>query len=145
MYREAYSVNRTMKTKEERFFVIQKYFDLKDQAFADRLHLTRDNIAKIKKGQKIGSRTQEKLFLYFPEISKDWFELGRGEMLNEVVEIAKEPEIPYQKSHDGLAPIITDAKKAFIKYYEQMDLINKLMSSKQDEFIEVYHFLNKTK
>ena len=144
MYSAAYSKTKTMETKEERFFAVQKHFDLTDQAFADRLEIKRDNIQKIKKGQKIGPKTLAGLYKGFPEINKDWFELGRGEMLNKVVQIAEEPVEPYQKSHEE--PMLSmKASTAFTKYYEQVELIRKLLDSKQDEFIEIYTFINKLK
>ena len=48
-----------------------------------------------------------------------------------------------QDDGDDYPKIVTNAKIAFVKYYEQMNLITKLMQSKQEEYQEVYETLNK--
>lgn len=95
----------------------------------------------------------------FPEINARWLELGEkgGKMLltnyesdtvQNAIQIAAEkagynPILTTQDDGEDYPKIVTNAKKAFVSYYEQISLINKLMQSKQEEYQEVYEHLIK--
>lgn len=95
----------------------------------------------------------------FPEINARWLELGEkgGKMflsnyesntVQNAIQIAAEkagynPIHTTQDDGEEYPKIVTNAKTAFIKYYQQMNLISQLMQSKQEEYQEVYEHLIK--
>lgn len=135
------------------------------QAFADKCGFGLSSVQKLKASAfekdlgenskvKLGKTNIDKILAAFPEVNKDWLLFGHGSMitkeyvLNEPVKYVAEHK-SYNSIHttqDDTEPyptITTNAKKAFISYYEQMNLISRLMQSKQDEYQEVYEHLIK--
>lgn len=139
---------KTMDTKELRFLSVKDHYGItSDTRFGKMIGVQRDTIAKIRSGKiQFTGKTREGFEKAFPKINMNWIDLGEGSMLIEseepLMQIAQEPELPYQKKHNDKM-ITISATKAFTSYYEQINLIRKLLDSKQEEFIEVYEHLAK--
>ena len=78
---ELYEVNVA---KIERFEKVLKFNRLTKSEMAERLGIHQSNLSKILLGKRpIGKSMDAKFILAFPEISKEWFLHGTGNMLND--------------------------------------------------------------
>lgn len=159
-------MNTQLDSLEKRAWKVFEYSKaVSMQAFADKCGFGLSSVQKLKasalekdlgKNSKVnlGKINIDKILAAFPEVNKNWLLFGQGSMLtkeyvvNEPVKYVAEHK-SYNSIHttqddtESYPTITTNAKKAFINYYEQMSLINKLMQSKQEEYQEVYEHLIK--
>jgi plasmid maintenance system antidote protein VapI len=147
-----------METRKERFLSLIKHYDLTPPRFAKLVGISIGIIDMIKADKRsVSSKMCEKVVAKFPEVNLEWLELGKGKMLiksygqnteQNTIQIAAEkagynPIHTTQDDGEEYPKIVTNAKTAFIKYYQQMNLISQLMQSKQEEYQEVYEHLVK--
>ena len=146
-----------MKTKGERLQLIMSEYELSNVDVANITGLSKAFISDIKLGKKgVSDEVISTICKKLPSLNFEWFKFGEGSMYlkndtqNKTL-IAAEPGekagynsiLTTQDDGDDYPKIVTNAKIAFVKYYEQMTLITKLMQSKQEEYQEVYETLNK--
>lgn len=159
-------MNTQLDSLEKRAWKVFEYSKaVSMQAFADKCGFGLSSVQKLKasalekdlgKNSKVnlGKINIDKILAAFPEINKNWLLFGQGNMLNNeyasnthiniVAEKASyNPIHTTQDDGDDYPKIVTNAKKAFVSYYEQMNLISRLMQSKQEEYQEVYEHLIK--
>lgn len=147
-----------MDTRKERFLSLITYYKVSAPRFAKLVGISIGIIDMIKADKRsVSSKMCEKVVAKFPEVNLEWLELGKGEMLVKVygqnteqntIHVAAEkagynPIHTTQDDGEEYPKIVTNAKTAFIKYYQQMNLISQLMQSKQEEYQEVYEHLTK--
>jgi len=146
-----------MKTKGERLQQIMSEYQLSNVDVANITGLSKAFISDIKLGKKgVSDEVIATICKKLPSLNPEWFKFGEGTMYlkndtqNKTL-IAAEPGgkagyNPIFTTQDDTEPyptITTNAKKAFVNYYEQMNLISRLMQSKQEEYQEVYEALTK--
>jgi DNA-binding Xre family transcriptional regulator len=146
-----------MKTKGERLQQIMSEYQLSNVDVANITGLSKAFISDIKLGKKgVSDEVIATICKKLPSLNPEWFKFGEGAMYlkndtQNKTPIAAEPaeKAGYNPIHttqdDGgdYPKIVTNAKTAFIKYYQQMNLISQLMQSKQEEYQEVYEALTK--
>jgi DNA-binding Xre family transcriptional regulator len=145
-----------MKTKGERLQLIMSEYQLSNVDIANITGLSKAFVSDIKLGKKgVSDEVIATICKKLPSVNFEWFKFGEGTMYlkndtQNKTPIAAEPaeKAGYNPIHttqdDGDYPkIVTNAKKAFVSYYEQMNLISKLMLSKQEEYQEGYEHLAK--
>ena len=70
--------------KCDRMQKIMRYYKMSQTQLADKLEVNQSNLSAILRGKRPCRRIMDdKFLLSFPEISKEWFLRGEGEMLNE--------------------------------------------------------------
>lgn len=70
--------------KCERMQKIIRYYKMSQTELAERLDVNQSNLSAIIRGKRpCGKIMDDKFLLSFPEINKEWFLTGEGDMLNE--------------------------------------------------------------
>lgn len=151
------AIAKPMETREKRFLSVKFFYKFTDDEFASKIGVGRGMISKIKSGEsKFTGETRKGFIEGFPQIDMNWIDTGEGTMFLKKTEppllTVQDDNIPYNKkdtpvhNQNSNDPTISiSATKAFVKYYERMEILKKLMESNQEEFIEIYEYLNKIK
>ena len=149
-----------MKKEISRVKAVKNYYNLMPKRMSELTGIVESTLNSYINGVRNPSTENiEKICSAFPEINKRWLEFGEkgGQMLLKVygqntvqntTHVAAEkagynPIHTTQDDGEDYPKIVTNAKTAFIKYYQQMNLISQLMQSKQEEYQEVYEYLTK--
>lgn len=134
-----------MQPTTKRFKEFLDYYGFSNVKMAEELQCHVNTISYLKSGKiKPSDDMLRRIEKAFPKINIKYLERGEGSLLkDDPYQIGERNTLSVSDNLVEYQPIITNAKKAFVKYYEQIELIKKLLTSKQDEFIEVYDALRK--
>ena len=133
--------------KLDRIKRLMKFYDLSQTSLSERLGVMQSNVSAILNGKRpCGKSMDAKFLLAFPEIDKNWFLSGDGEILKEgytsfgpiamatpVVSEEEEPEAPAEPTNIGYRDQLIASLQDEIKHLREQlavkdAMINNLIS-----------------
>lgn len=134
--------------KLDRIKRLMKFYDLSQTSLSERLGVMQSNVSAILNGKRpCGKSMDAKFLLAFPEIDKNWFLRGEGDMLKEgytsfgpiamaspaVSEDGEEPEAPAEPTNIGYRDQLIASLQDEIKHLREQlavkdAMINNLIS-----------------
>ncbi len=113
----------------DRIKMIRKDNGLSQQKFADKLGISRGNIAAYEVGKNLPSDAVISLICTKFDINEDWLRTGNGEMKKDV-------DINWGKICADIGINDSKAREAIEKYYKLSDESKKIWWSFVDEFLK---------